>query len=139
MDVIIYTDGACSGNPGPAGAGTVLIIDGRQRELSTWLGEGTNNIAELVAVQQGIRALEQPVERTVVVHTDSQYSIGILAKAWKAKANPKLIAEIRRDLEPLPKIVWHWVRGHIGVELNERCDALAREAIATRRSTDRML
>jgi ribonuclease HI len=133
----LWSDGACSGNPGPAGAGTVLLIDGRRREWSTWLGQGTNNIAELVAVQQGLRALERPLARTVVVHTDSQYSIGVLARGWKAKANPELIAAIRKDLEGLPRVVWHWVRGHLGVELNERCDELAREAIAARRSTDR--
>ena len=138
-NIHLWSDGACSGNPGPAGAGTVLLIDGATRELSTWLGQGTNNIAELVGVQQGIRALEQPVRRTVVVHTDSQYSIGVLGRAWKAKANQALIAQIRADLRPLPRVVWHWVRGHEGVELNERCDELARRAIESRRSTDEVV
>lgn len=133
----LWGDGACSGNPGPAGAGTVLIIDDVQREFSTWLGEGTNNIAELVAIQQGLQAIPRPVERTVVVHTDSQYSMGVLARGWKAKANQALIGEIRAELEAFPSIIWHWVRGHVGVDLNERCDELARQAISARSSTDR--
>ena len=135
----LWSDGACSGNPGPAGAGTVVIVDGTTRELSTWLGQGTNNIAELIGVQQGVGVLDKPVTRTVVVHTDSQYSIGVLARGWKAKANQALVAQIRADLAPLPNVVWHWVRGHVGVELNERCDALARLAISERRSTDRVI
>ena len=119
----LWTDGACSGNPGPAGAGTV-IIDGERRV----------DIAELTAILVGLKDLERPVRRTLVVHTDSQYGIGVLAKSWKAKANTELIAEIKRELRGIPRVVWHWVRGHEGVELNERCDALARQAISGRRS-----
>jgi ribonuclease HI len=135
----LWSDGACSGNPGPAGAGTVVLVDGTTREMSTWLGQGTNNIAELVGIQQGVRQLEQPVERTVVVHTDSQYCIGVLGRKWKAKANQALIAEIRQELAPLPRIVWHWVRGHVGVELNERCDELARRGISDRESRNEVV
>jgi len=131
----LWTDGACTGNPGPAGAGTVLLLGKAKTEWSTWLGQGTNNIAELVAVLQGVRALERPIEKTLVVHTDSQYVIGVCAKGWKAKANQALIADLKTTLEDVPKVVWHWVRGHEGVELNERCDQLARDAIARRDST----
>ncbi len=131
----LWSDGACSGNPGPAGAGTVLIDGTSRTEWSTWLGHGTNNIAELVGILQGIQALPRPVTRKVVVHTDSQYGIGVLARRWKAKANGELIAEIRKELEAVPKVVWHWVRGHEGVALNERCDELARMAISRRDST----
>ncbi len=131
----LWSDGACSGNPGPAGAGTVLIDGNERREWSTWLGDGTNNIAELIGVLQGLQGLPPGTDRTVVVHTDSQYSIGVLAKNWKAKANKELIQEIRAVLKPLPRVIWHWVRGHEGVELNERCDELARAAIARREST----
>jgi ribonuclease HI len=131
----LWSDGACSGNPGPAGAGTVLIDGDERREWSTWLGEGTNNIAELVGVLQGLEGLPPGTDRTVVVHTDSQYSIGVLAKSWKAKANQELIGRIRAALAPLPRVVWHWVRGHEGVALNERCDELARQAIVRRAST----
>jgi len=130
----LWTDGACSGNPGPAGSGTV-ILDGDQRvDIAQWLGQGTNNIAELTAILVGLKELSRPVRRTLVVHTDSQYGIGVLAKAWKAKANTELILEIKRELRGIPRVVWHWVRGHEGVELNERCDQLARQAIAGRAS-----
>ena len=131
----LWSDGACSGNPGPAGAGTVLLDGGHRTEWSTWLGNGTNNIAELIGILQGLQAIERPADRTVVVHTDSQYGIGVLARGWKAKANPDLVAEIRKQLNGLPRVVWHWVRGHEGVVLNERCDALARAAIGRRDST----
>ena len=130
----LWTDGACSGNPGPAGSGLVLLDGPRRLEISAWLGEGTNNIAELTAILLGLRELARPVTRAVVVHTDSQYGIGVLARSWKAKANVELIAEIKRELRGIPRVVWHWVRGHQGVALNERCDALARQAIARRGS-----
>jgi ribonuclease HI len=131
----LWTDGACTGNPGPAGAGTVLLRGESKTEWSTWLGEGTNNIAELVAVLQGVQELERPIESDLVVHTDSQYVIGVCAKNWKAKANKELIAELKVALADAPRVVWHWVRGHEGVELNERCDQLARDAIVRRDST----
>ncbi len=132
--VHLWTDGACTGNPGPAGAGTVLLDGARRTELSTWLGQGTNNIAELVAIQQGLELLDD-LDRPMVIHTDSQYCIGVLAKGWKAKANTELILAIRAALEPARRVVWHWVRGHQGVELNERCDELARLGITNRADT----
>jgi ribonuclease HI len=135
----IWADGACSGNPGPAGSGTVLVQGQRRREISTWLGEGTNNVAELTAVLQGLRALKRPVRRPLVVHTDSQYSIGVLARGWKAKANQELVAEIRTEIAGIPRVVWHWIRGHDGVVLNERADALARRAVETRRSDEELV
>lgn len=130
----LWTDGACTGNPGPAGAGTVLLDGERRVELSTWLGQGTNNIAELTAILQGLQLLDD-LDRPLVVHTDSQYCIGVLARGWKAKANAELIGEIRRVLRPARQVVWHWVRGHQGVELNERCDELARLGISKRADT----
>jgi len=130
----LWSDGACSGNPGPAGAGTVLLFGDRRKEMSTWLGEGTNNVAELVAVLQGLEALRLPVRRKLVVHTDSQYVIGVLARGWKARANGELVQQLREHLEGISGVVWHWVRGHEGVELNERCDELARLAIERRES-----
>jgi len=132
----VWTDGACSGNPGPAGSGTVVVMDGRKTEMSRWLGNETNNVAELVAIEVGLSALPRPIERTVVVHSDSQYCIGVLAKNWKAKANGELIARIREQVGAIDRIVWHWVRGHEGVELNERCDELARRAITARGDWD---
>jgi ribonuclease HI len=134
--VIAYADGACSGNPGPSGLG-VVVIDGPTRvELSEYLGEGTNNIAELTAV---LRALgEAPRERAMTIYTDSQYTIGVVQKGWKAKANQALVAELRAALSSRPATRLAYVPGHAGVLLNERADALAREAV-TGRTTRRQV
>jgi len=128
--VIVYADGACSGNPGPAGLGVVLIDGPRRVELSEYLGQQTNNIAELTAV---LRALgEVDGARPMVIHTDSQYTIGVVQKGWKAKANQDLVAELRDALRGRRATRLVYVPGHSGVLLNERADALAREAVSTR-------
>jgi ribonuclease HI len=128
-----FTDGACSGNPGPAGAGVVIVSpDGKTSEGLEYLGEATNNVAELTAI---LRALEwiPEVARSIVVHTDSQYAIGVLQKGWRAKANQELVLRTRKLIEARQaRLVY--VPGHQGVPLNERADSLAREAIETRRS-----
>lgn len=129
--IIVYTDGACTGNPGPMGIG-VVIVDGSggkatRKELSEYLGHGTNNIAELTAIK---RALEEcPRDRPVVVHSDSSYALGLLGKAWKAKANQELVAEMRSLAKQFSDVRWVKVRGHSGVPENERCDELARQAV----------
>ena len=127
---VAYTDGACSGNPGPAGSGVVLVSpDGKMHEGLEYLGEATNNVAELTAI---LRALEWiPKEAAaVVVYTDSQYAIGVLQKGWRAKANGELVARTKGQVESRgARLVY--VPGHRGVVLNERADELAREAIAT--------
>jgi ribonuclease HI len=127
--VIAYTDGACTGNPGPMGVGVVLI-DPRtkeRRERSEFLGEGTNNIAELVAIQ---RALElAPDDRGLVVHSDSSYALGLLALGWKAKANQNLVAQLRELAARRSGLRLVKVAGHAGVADNERADELARTAI----------
>ncbi len=125
--VIVYTDGACTGNPGPMGIG-VVIIDGKERrEVSEFLGEGTNNIAELTAI---VRALELvPPERTVVLHSDSAYALGLLGKAWKAKANQALVERMRTLGRKFKDLRLVKVAGHAGIPENERCDVLAREAV----------
>jgi ribonuclease HI len=126
-----FTDGACSGNPGPAGSGVVLIAPGgKMYEGHEYIGEATNNVAELTAI---LRALEWlPAEaRTIVVHTDSQYAIGVLQKGWKAKANGDLVGRAKRIVQERGAHLVY-VPGHQGVPLNERADELAREAITTR-------
>jgi ribonuclease HI len=129
----VYADGACSGNPGPAGLGIVLVgPDGKIAEGFEYLGIGTNNVAELTGI---LRAAEiVPDGAAAVVHTDSQYAIGVLTKGWKAKANKELIAGVKTALSRRQgwKIVY--VPGHAGVPLNERADELAREAVRTRAS-----
>ncbi len=129
----VYADGACSGNPGPAGLGIVLVgPDGTVAEGFEYLGVGTNNIAELTGI---LRAAEiVPSGAAAVVHTDSQYAIGVLTKGWKAKANQELIAGIKSALSK--RVGWRvvYVPGHAGVPLNERADELAREAVRSRSS-----
>lgn len=124
-----WTDGACTGNPGPAGYGVVLVFDGQYLEICQYLGIGTNNIAELYAIRVALEELRE-VGGSVRIHTDSSYSIGVLDKGWKAKANQELVASIRElmeEFDPPPKFVK--VKGHAGIPLNERADRLAVTAI----------
>lgn len=130
--VHVWTDGACTGNPGPAGLG-VVVLDGAQRhERSEYLGHGTNNIAELTAVLRGLQLLTDR-QRPVLVYTDSSYAIGVLSMGWKAKANVELVAEIRAAIATFRDVRFVKVPGHAGVPENERCDELARNAITSRR------
>jgi ribonuclease HI len=134
--VNVWTDGACSGNPGPMGIGVVVVTDGKRREHGEYLGLGTNNIAELVAIERGLQMATEggrDAGRPIRVHTDSSYSIGVLSKGWKAKANQELIARMRLMLSALPQVHLVKVAGHAGVPENERCDQLAREAIVGQR------
>jgi ribonuclease HI len=130
---IAYTDGACSGNPGPAGAGMVVIAPGGKiHEGFEYLGHATNNVAELTAVLRGAECIPRDAA-TAAVMTDSKYAIGVLTKGWKAKVNQELIARIREVLAGRTlRLVY--VPGHSGVPMNERADELAREAVRTTRS-----
>lgn len=132
--IIIYADGACSGNPGPAGIGVVLQDGSTRKELSQYLGQGTNNIAELTAIMEAANVIESP-ERPVRMHTDSKYAIGVLAQGWKAKANQELIARAKQALTRLKDFELIHVPGHAGVLLNERADALAVQAVKNQAST----
>ncbi|HUJ59504.1 MAG TPA: ribonuclease H, partial [Kofleriaceae bacterium] len=124
----VWTDGACTGNPGPAGAGVVIIDGNKRTELSEFLGEGTNNIAELTAILRGLERVAER-RRPVIVYSDSAYSIGLLTKPWKAKANAELVATLRALCGEFSDLRFVKVPGHAGVPLNERTDQLAREAI----------
>lgn len=129
---IAYTDGACSGNPGPAGAGFVVIAPGKSpQEGFESLGIGTNNVAEITAILRAVEAI--PRNASTVVHTDSKYAIGVLSLGWKAKANQELIAKTRAVLHGR-KVRFVYVPGHSGIPMNERADELAREAIRTEKS-----
>ena len=136
--VHVYTDGACTGNPGPMGIG-IVIFDGpdrsaaARREISQYLGQGTNNIAELTAIEVGLASLTR--DRSVVVYSDSSYAIGLLAQGWRARANQELVARLRALLQEFPHVAFVKVAGHSGHPENERCDELARTAIVKRSSS----
>lgn len=131
--VVIYTDGACTGNPGPAGIGVVILDGESRRELSEYLGHGTNNIAELTAIERALEEVLEQRDRPVVIHSDSSYSIGLLAKGWKAKANVDLVQRMRALAGRFADLRFVKVKGHAGDPENERCDELARQAIVRQR------
>ncbi len=126
--VHIYTDGACSGNPGPAGAGVVLIYKGNKKEISRYLGKATNNIAELRAIEEGLKAIANR-SLPVVVFTDSNYAYGLLTKGWKAKENRELVERIRSLASTFSNLRFEKVKGHSGCAENERADQLAVAAV----------
>ena len=138
--VIIHTDGACSGNPGPGGWGAVLQYNGHVRELKGGLAETTNNQMELTATIEALTALKRPCK--VELHTDSQYvKNGIQSwlfnwkkNGWRTAAKkPVKNAELWMALDEAVKrhtIDWRWVKGHAGDEMNERADRLANEGMA---------
>jgi len=124
----VWTDGACFGNPGPSAAGALLKYKGREKELSRYLGEGTNNTAELEAIRLALLAVK---DRSIPVdlHTDSAYSLGVLTMGWRPKANREMVAEIRALVRSFDDLRILKVKGHAGVEENERVDELAKAAI----------
>ena len=137
--VVIYTDGACSGNPGPGGWGAVLISGAHERDL--WGGEAhtTNNRMELMAAIQALDALKMPCK--VELHTDSQYVrtgitewlAGWKARGWKTAAKaPVKNDDLWKRLDAARarhEVDWRWVKGHNGHVLNDRADALARRGV----------
>ncbi len=131
--VLGYCDGACSGNPGPAGVGAVLLWDDERHVLSEYLGRATNNIAELTAIERIVH--RAPRGRPLHVYTDSTYSIGVLTGGWRAKKNQELVARVKRALAEHGEVELHHVRGHAGAELNELADQLAVQAVETRESS----
>lgn len=141
--VVIHTDGACSGNPGPGGWGAILEFGTIKREMKGGEPHTTNNRMELMAAISALEALKKPCE--VDLYTDSQYvRNGIMSwiKGWKkngwktADKKPVKNVELWQQLDRAlgeHKITWHWVKGHAGHDLNERADELAREGLAEAR------
>ena len=137
--VEIYTDGACSGNPGPGGWGVILRYKDREKELAGFSLETTNNRMELQAAIEGLKSLKRSMH--VDLFTDSQYLRDGITKwlfQWKkngwrlANNKPVKNQDLWEDLHALVQdhhINWHWVKGHAGHPENERADALARQAI----------
>ena len=133
----VWTDGACSGNPGRAGLGVVIVGDGPgNREISEYLGDATNNIAELTAILRGLESVSDRT-RPVIVYSDSQYSIGLLTQNWKAKKNTELVEQLRAVCRSFSDLRFVKVAAHSGISLNERVDQLAVDAISRRGNTDR--
>jgi len=133
-EILAYADGACSGNPGPAGVGAVAMWGDQMRELSEYIGEATNNIAELTGILRAVE-LAHELGRPLRLYTDSTYSIGVLTQGWKVKANKELVAKVRQALDAHPDTKLFHVRGHQGVRLNEHADELAVRAVQSREST----
>jgi ribonuclease HI len=124
----IYTDGASAGNPGPAGIGVVLRFGKHEKEISRYIGITTNNMAELEAIRSGLMAVKNS-NIPVRVFTDSRYAFGVLTKGWKAKKNQDIIESIKKILSKFNDLKFINVKGHVGIEGNERADFLATSAI----------
>ena len=144
--VYIFSDGACSGNPGPGGYGVILRYGGKEKELSGGEAHTTNNRMELMGVITGLEALKYPCK--VIIQTDSKYVVDGIEKGWakswrkrgwvksdkKPALNPDLWGRLL-DLLDIHEVTFTWIKGHAGHEENERCDRLAvaeREKIAAR-------
>lgn len=138
--ITIYTDGACSGNPGPGGWGVVLLYNTARRELSGGEAHTTNNRMELTAAIRALEVLREPC--TVELYSDSKYLIDAMTKGWaeswrargwrKADKSPALNPDLFEKLLALCKlhtVHFHWVKGHADNVENERCDTLARAQI----------
>ena len=136
--VTLYTDGACSGNPGPGGWGAILEFRGTEKELSGGAPDTTNNRMELTAVIEGLKALKEPC--IVELYSDSKYVIDALSKGWavswqqkgwrKADKKPALNPDLWEELLTLVskhELRYHWVKGHADNPKNNRCDELAVE------------
>jgi ribonuclease HI len=138
--VTIYTDGACSGNPGPGGWGAVLIYDDHEESISGQESSTTNNRMELMAAIESLRCLREG--SVVTLYTDSQYvmlgitqwMVGWKRKGWKTSGGSCVknadLWQILDELNAKHEISWRWVKGHAGLPGNERADALAREALS---------
>ena len=135
-NVTIYTDGACSGNPGPGGWGAILKYGEHEKELSGGEANTTNNRMELTAVIAALDLLKEPC--AVELWSDSKYVVDAVDKGWvyawqkkgwrKADNKPALNVDLWEELLPLLRthdVRWHWVKGHAENEYNNRCDALA--------------
>ena len=127
-EIVIHTDGACKGNPGPGGWGAVIEQNGGQVKLSGSEPQPTNNRMEMTAVIKGLEAVD--ASANVLISSDSTYVINTMTKGWKRKANQDLWDQLDR-LIGSRNVSWRWVRGHNGDRGNELADALAAKEAGT--------
>lgn len=139
-EVILYTDGACSGNPGPGGWGSILVYKGKEKVMSGGMNETTNNRMEILAVIEGLKCLKEPCK--VEIYSDSAYVVNTFLQGWlenwikndwKTSSNKQVQnVDLWKELIALlnkHEVHWNKVKGHADNELNNRCDVLARGEI----------
>ncbi|MCA9661083.1 MAG: reverse transcriptase-like protein [Myxococcales bacterium] len=137
--IVIHTDGACSGNPGPAGIGVHLVRPSEIVEISEFIGEGTNNVAELTAILRALETLTEAEEKAHIhLFTDSGWSLGVLVGGWKAKTNLTLIKKVQEQIERFSDLELLKVRGHAGQDGNEEADHLATKAVRREESSTKV-
>jgi ribonuclease HI len=127
--IFVFTDGACAGNPGPAGIGVFLQYQDHKKEISRFIGSGTNNTAELTAIKIALQEIKDPT-LPVALFTDSSYCYGVLTSSLRAKKNRDLVEEIKKEMRRFPLLNFFKVEGHKGIEGNEKANLLAQQAIA---------
>jgi ribonuclease HI len=127
--IFVFTDGACTGNPGPAGIGVFLQYRDHKKEISRFIGSGTNNTAELTAIKVALQEIKDPT-LPVALFTDSSYCYGVLTGSLRAKKNRDLVEEIKKEMSRFPLLKFIKVEGHKGIEGNEKANLLAQQAIA---------
>ena len=125
----VYCDGACQPNPGKCGVGALLIYGQYAKEISQFIGDGTNNVAELTAIKVALEAIKRK-DIPVTVYSDSQYAINVLTGEWKATTNIDLVVDLTYLICSFDDINLHWIKGHDGNPHQERADQLANDAIA---------
>lgn len=129
--IVIYTDGASSGNPGPSGIGIFLSFGGHKKEISEYIGTSTNNIAELTAIERALKELKRN-DLPIRLYTDSNYAVGLLNKNWKPQKNIEIVLRIKSLMTAFKDLKLIKIKGHAGFEGNETADRLATDAIKTK-------
>jgi ribonuclease HI len=133
--ICLFTDGASSGNPGPSGIGVLLRYGEHEKEISEYIGNATNNIAELKAIEAGLSALKN-TDIPVRLFTDSKYAYGLLVLNWKARKNQEMVESIKNIMGKFKDLQIIKVKGHSGHPGNERADYLATAAIKQRQKKE---
>ena len=129
MKIEIYTDGACSGNPGPMGIGAVIVNGIHKESISKNMGHGTNNRAETLAVIEALKSLPDIKNTEVTLHTDSQLIVGQLTKNWRVNKNADIVNEMKELTNQCKSFTCIKVRGHADNVYNNEADSLAVKAV----------